>query len=110
MNATSWVLGASAVVLIGIAVPLILRSVPPNRFYGFRVPATLNDERLWYDVNARAGVDMLLVGAGMLAIVGAGAAGVLSDRVMPLVALVWMNAGAIYSLAHGFVVIRRSRS
>lgn len=41
--------------MAALAVPLMLRKVPRNRFYGFRSKATLRDERMWYDVNAYFG-------------------------------------------------------
>ena len=40
--------------LIGLALPLLRRKVPPNRWYGFRVPLTLKDPDVWYAVNAWA--------------------------------------------------------
>lgn len=42
--------------------PLATRRVRPNRWYGLRVPATLADERVWYDANAVAGRDMMVLG------------------------------------------------
>jgi hypothetical protein len=48
--------------------PLAARLVPLNRWYGLRVPATLADERVWYQANAVAGRDMVLLG-GTVAIV-----------------------------------------
>lgn len=41
--------------IMGLSVPFILGRVKPNRFSGFRVPATLNDEGTWYRVNAKFG-------------------------------------------------------
>jgi len=49
--------------IVALAVPLARRSVPPNRWYGIRLPSTLADEDLWYAANARAGRDMMIVGA-----------------------------------------------
>jgi hypothetical protein len=57
----------SAVLLILFAVPLWMRMVPPNRFYGIRTHATLGDEQRWYAVNASAGRDLLLSGILLLA-------------------------------------------
>ncbi len=42
-------------VFAAIAVPLILRKVPRNGLYGFRTPATLRDDRVWYEANAYFG-------------------------------------------------------
>jgi len=61
------VLLLSAVLLILFAVPLWMRMVPPNRFYGVRTRATLDDEQRWYAVNASTGFDLLLSGVVLLA-------------------------------------------
>lgn len=53
---------ASALLLMALAIPLWMRRVPPNRFYGVRTRATLADETTWYDVNARSGQDLLVAG------------------------------------------------
>jgi uncharacterized membrane protein len=54
--------------LIGLAIPLVLRRVKPNGIYGFRVPATFADEWVWYEANAAGGRDLLLVGVIDMAI------------------------------------------
>ena len=41
-------------VLMAVAVPLARRRVPPNAWYGLRVPATFADREVWYAANARA--------------------------------------------------------
>ena len=56
----------SAVVLIVFAVPLWMRMVPPNRFYGVRTRATLGDEQRWYAVNSNAGFDLFISGIALL--------------------------------------------
>ena len=43
-----------------VAIPLVLRKVPPNRVYGYRTPSTLSDERIWYAANAHFGRGMLV--------------------------------------------------
>ena len=47
---------------MGLALPLIQKRVKPNLWYGFRVPKTLRDERIWYKANAYSGVTMFLAG------------------------------------------------
>jgi len=59
---------ATGLLIIGLAVPLMRRRVPPNGLYGLRVPATLGDEAVWYEANARSGRDLFVFG---LVIVGA---------------------------------------
>jgi hypothetical protein len=39
-------------VLVLLSIPLMLRWIPPNRIYGFRIPATLRNRSVWYDANA----------------------------------------------------------
>jgi hypothetical protein len=38
-----------------LAIPLILRRVPRNAFYGFRTCATVADDFVWYEANAYFG-------------------------------------------------------
>ena len=56
----------SAILLVLLAIPLWMRRVPPNRFYGVRTRATLSDETRWYEVNARSGFDLFVAGVVML--------------------------------------------
>lgn len=49
--------------LILLGLPLYLRWMPPNRFYGFRTARTLNDRAAWYSVNRVAGGWLTLTGA-----------------------------------------------
>ncbi|MGE0702615.1 MAG: SdpI family protein [Vicinamibacterales bacterium] len=51
-----------------MSIPLILRWVPPNRFYGFRTPATLRSVSVWYDANALNGRHLLQLGFFMVAL------------------------------------------
>ena len=48
--------------------PMATRRVPPNRWYGLRVPATFADERVWYDANAVAGRDMMTLGTVLIVV------------------------------------------
>lgn len=52
---------------IGLAIPLILRRVPPNWIYGFRTTTTLSNKEIWYKANTFAG--KLLLGAGIVALI-----------------------------------------
>jgi uncharacterized membrane protein len=53
---------ASGLLLAGLSIPLILRKIGPNPVYGFRVKQTLDDPRVWYEVNAFAGKGLLIDG------------------------------------------------
>lgn len=66
--------------LVLLALPLIKRKAKPNWLYGFRVPKTLNDPHLWYEVNAYFGRWLLASGvATVLAAVGFYLAGLSLD-------------------------------
>jgi SdpI/YhfL family protein len=49
-------------ILILTSIPLMLRWVPRNRFFGLRVPATLRSDSVWYDVNALCARHLFLLG------------------------------------------------
>ena len=51
--------------LVSLAVPLIRYQVAPNSWYGFRVPQTLRDPKVWYSANARAGWLLLMAGVAV---------------------------------------------
>lgn len=49
-------------VLILVSLPMMLRWIPPNCFFGLRIPATLRNESVWYDANALCGRHSFLLG------------------------------------------------
>ena len=53
---------ATGLFLIGLAIPMMLRRVKPNRWYGFRTPKTLSDDAIWYASNAYGGKLLLIFG------------------------------------------------
>jgi uncharacterized membrane protein len=99
MNAHT-ILMLSGPFLLLLAIPLWGRRVPPNRFYGVRTRATLADEALWYEVNARSGRDLALAAAlftiGGLVIERIGRAWVpefrtLASAALLIAALAWVS-------------------
>ena len=62
MNMVDLLLAGLSVMLVLVSIPLLLRRIPPNAFYGLRVPATYADEWVWYEANALAGRDMVALG------------------------------------------------
>lgn len=42
-------------VLILAGLPLVFRQVPPNRFFGFRLPGATLSPSIWYEINALGG-------------------------------------------------------
>jgi uncharacterized membrane protein len=59
---------ASGLLLIVAGIPLWLRRIPRNALYGVRFASTLSDDRIWYEINARCGRDLVAIGAGYLAL------------------------------------------
>jgi uncharacterized membrane protein len=55
-------------VLLALGWPMAARRVRPNRWYGLRVPATFADEKVWYEANAVAGRDMMILGAAIVVV------------------------------------------
>ena len=52
---------ATGLLLIGLAIPMMLRRVKPNHWYGFRTPKTLSDDDIWYASNAYSGKLLLII-------------------------------------------------
>lgn len=46
--------------LIVISIPLILKKIPPNCFYGFRIKKTLTNPEIWYKANKYGGISILI--------------------------------------------------
>ena len=38
--------------LVLFSIPFMFRWIPPNRFFGLRIPSTLRNRSVWYDANA----------------------------------------------------------
>ena len=53
---------------IAVAIPLIMRKVPPNWWYGFRTRKTLSNRDIWYEANYLGGVNMVVGGVAALII------------------------------------------
>jgi uncharacterized membrane protein AbrB (regulator of aidB expression) len=70
-------MGRASILIAGVlmflfSVPLALRKVPMNKYYGFRTSVSMKSAENWYAVNARAGRSLMF---WSLAIVALGAAG-----------------------------------
>lgn len=104
-------LGGSPLVWVGlgllmavIGVPLLLRKIKPNGLYGFRTARTLADPRIWFEVNAVLGRDLIVLGAALVAttlvfwVAGAADHGVLLGLFL---------IGLAASTLHGWLVLRR---
>src|SRR6516165_5030910 len=48
---------------LALGIPLILRLVPPNRFYGFRTATSYSSPDAWYQINFATGLALVAAGA-----------------------------------------------
>ena len=48
--------------LFVLGIPLALRLVPPNRFYGFRTATTFSSPEAWYQINFATGLALIAAG------------------------------------------------
>jgi hypothetical protein len=55
-------------VLLLMSIPFMLRWIPRNYVFGFRVASTLANDSVWYDANARFGRHMFVLGLFMVAL------------------------------------------
>src|SRR5688572_18081197 len=62
--------GGTGIVIFGLAIPLILRRVPPNGVYGVRTKASFASESDWYRINSIGGRHLAVSGL-LILIVGA---------------------------------------
>ena len=51
MTTLAWMYGVMGIILALLALPLYFEKVPPNGLYGFRIPKTIANPRVWYAVN-----------------------------------------------------------
>jgi hypothetical protein len=71
-------------VTAAIAVPLILRKVPMNRYYGIRIPKAFKSEDNWYDINAYGGKILLIYGLFLIVF------GIAAEDLAPPPTSIWM--------------------
>jgi uncharacterized membrane protein len=53
----------AGILLVLISLPLLLKKIPPNPVYGFRLSPALDDRRIWYATNAHSAKRLMLAGA-----------------------------------------------
>ena len=98
---------ALGLLFVILGLPMALRRVPRNRFYGFRTPATLADDRVWYPANARSGVDLVVLG-GLLVLTGTALlVARASAETQGLVGGVPVLIGAVAVTVRGLLHVRR---
>jgi hypothetical protein len=73
-------------VMTAVSVPLVLRKVPMNRFYGIRTLAAFKSDRNWYNINAYGGKLFLAYGVLLTMF------GILAQGWAPSPTSIWMAA------------------
>ena len=81
-----WALLVGGLLYLLCGLPLWLQRVPPNRVFGFRTRATLDNPALWYRVNRVLGQDMVVAGV----VISVAAAVGLRQGNLDLVQLRWV--------------------
>lgn len=56
----------TALLIIGLAIPLLKGKIKRNHWYGFRTPKTLSSDAVWYPANREAAANMMLAGVIIL--------------------------------------------
>ena len=88
------------IIILLLSIPLALRMVRRNRFYGLRMRKTLASDSVWYPANVLAGRLMMVGSILGLAIVSCVESGVLPtlESHVTLVSLMPTILGAVYSI------------
>lgn len=85
----------AALVVVAAALPMWLGWIGPNRFWGFRTPRTLSDDKVWYAANRYAGIGLTLGGVLMGVLSGVSAA--VPETFSALMALI--GSGVVLTVA-----------
>jgi uncharacterized membrane protein len=98
-NTTLIIMAAAGLAVSLSAIPLIIGRVPRNRWYGFRLPSTLADDRVWYQANREMG--WFLMGVGLLPCLLAAPTFLSLFRVPAFLILAVMGLSAPVAIAYG---------
>lgn len=106
LGLTGTFIGAGALLAL-LGVPLAMRRVPRNHWYGVRLPSTLRSDLVWYEVNARLGMEFLVLGTGVVLLTLALGWLRLQLHVQALICCAVLVTGALASTAHAVLLARR---
>jgi hypothetical protein len=99
----------AGLLLMLVGIPLASRAIGPNRWYGYRIRATLENERIWYAVNAQTGRHLVFIGA-LLVFCGLVGLGALNDprqqEMLVAICVVILALGLGYSIVAGYQTAR----
>ena len=63
-----WVFAGIGIASIAVSIPMILRRVPMNRWYGVRTRRAFASDEAWYEINAFGGKAFFLFGLFLAAV------------------------------------------
>lgn len=52
---SGWIMSSSALLIMGLCVPLIFRKISMNEYYGFRTREAFESDAKWFEVNEKGG-------------------------------------------------------
>ena len=87
--------------MIGLGLPMAFGVVPPNRIYGFRTRATLEDPAVWYPVNRIAGWWCVAIGAVSACVALGTSFSPLSMPTFAIVTAATLMVGIVAMAVHG---------
>jgi hypothetical protein len=98
----------TGLVFIVLSIPMIQRKVKPNRWYGFRVPKTLNNPDIWYEANAYMGRWLFAMGAITVVLaVGAALVPSIDLDTYAIVTTVGITIFSVVMVVAGFLYLRK---
>ena len=62
MNSIFLIYLLMGIIFIAVSIPLIKRKVKINNWYGVRLPQTMKNEEIWYEVNEKSGKHLFAFG------------------------------------------------
>lgn len=97
----------TGLILVGVGLPMKRRRVKPNGWYGVRLRSTREDETIWYDVNEKAGRELVVLGVCVVLLTAIGS--VVSEAVLvnALVATSVLLVGTILVAVRSMTLARR---
>jgi hypothetical protein len=103
------IFGLTSVSFVNLGMRLMRKKFPPNGLYGFRTAATLQDESLWYEVNAKLGQDLIGIGVSLAVLAVVLQVSSTSAHVRAILCGGWLLLGGGTAFAHGRLVIRQHK-
>jgi len=93
------------VLIFALGVPLAMRRIGPNAWYGFRVGRALEDESAWFAANAASGRCLAFTGAAIILAATLNAILATNIAIAALINGLVMTLGIIIAMGAGFAAL-----